>query len=53
MMDNEHGVVNRYTKGQRPKQRKQKDPERKALLNPTIHNSINDLTIDMSGTKKL
>lgn len=53
MMDNEDGVINRYTKGNRPKARKQKDPERKALLHPVMHNSINDLTIDMSGTKKL
>lgn len=45
MMDHENGVVNRYTKANRPKQRKQKDPERKALL----HNSINDLSIALSA----
>lgn len=53
MMDDHDGIVNRYTKGNtRPKQRKQKDPERKALLQP-LHDSFNDLSIDMSSTKKL
>lgn len=52
MMDEEDGIINRYGKGQKPKPRKQKDPERKALLHP-IHDSINDLTIDLTGTKKL
>lgn len=52
MMDEMDGLINRYPKNQKPKARKQKDPERKALLQP-IHDSINDLTIDLSGTKKL
>lgn len=52
MMDELDGISNRYTKGNKPKLRKQKDPERKALLQP-IHDSLNDLTIDLSGTKKL
>lgn len=53
MMDEDDGVVNRYSKGNRPKLRKQKDPERKALLQPNLRGSLNDLTIDMTGTKKL
>lgn len=53
MMDEDDGVVNRYSKGSRPKLRKQKDPERKALLQPNMRGSLNDLTIDMTGTKKL
>lgn len=52
MMDELDGLTNRYSKGNKPKLRKQKDPERKALLQP-IHDSLNDLTIDLSGTKKL
>lgn len=52
MMDDPDGILNRHTKGSKMKLRKQKDPERKALLQP-LHDSINDLTIDLSGTKKL
>lgn len=52
MMDEQDGIINRYSKGQKPKIRKQKDPERKALLQP-LHDSLNDLSIDMSGTKKV
>lgn len=52
MMDDPDGILNRHTKGSKLKLRKQKDPERKALLQP-LHDSINDLTIDLSGTKKL
>lgn len=52
MMDDMDGIQNRYAKGQKPKVRKQKDPERKALLQP-LHDSINDLSIDMSGIKKV
>lgn len=50
MMDDEEGVVNRYTKGNRPKLRKMKEADRKPLIQ---HSSYQDLTIDMSGTKKL
>lgn len=58
MMDDDDGVVNRYDKGAvRPKPRKSKDPERRALLTPSatsFRNSLQDLSIiDMSGTKKL
>lgn len=47
MMDDIDGVINRYDKGNRPKPRKTKDPERKALLQQ------HELTIDSTGTKKL
>lgn len=50
MMDEYDGINNRYTKGSRPKQRKQKDAEKRALLN-SLHDSFNDLTIDMTGGK--
>lgn len=50
MMDDDDGVINRYTKGSRPKLRKIKDADRKPLIQ---HSSYQDLTIDMSGTKKL
>lgn len=52
MMDEHDGIVNRYTKGQKPKSRKQKDPERKALLQ-TLHDSNNDLSINMGAAKKV
>uniref|UniRef100_A0A1B0DAC1 Uncharacterized protein n=1 Tax=Phlebotomus papatasi TaxID=29031 RepID=A0A1B0DAC1_PHLPP len=52
MMDEIDGVVNRYGKMNRPKARKSKDPERKSLLSP-YKGSLQDLTIDMGGTKKL
>lgn len=53
MMDEYDGIVNRYTKGNRPKSRKQKDPERKALLQQPLNDSIMDLRNEMSGSKKL
>lgn len=57
MMDDDDGVVNRYDKENRPKPRKSKDPERRALLTPSatsFRGSFQDLSIiDMSGTKKL
>lgn len=52
MMDEKDGIVNRYTKGSRPKSRKQKDPERKALLQP-LNESIIDLRLETGGSKKL
>lgn len=51
MMDEYDGIVNRYTKETRPKSRKQKDPERKALLQP-LNDSIIDLRIEMGASKK-
>lgn len=50
-MDDENGVVNRYTATNRPKPKKIKDPERKSLL-PPKGSSYNDLTIDI-GAKKV
>lgn len=51
MMDEHDGIINRYAKGQnRPKSRKQKDPERKALLQP-LSDSIMDLRVE--GAKKV
>lgn len=52
MMDEYDGINNRYTKGNRPKLRKQKDAEKRALLH-SLHDSFNDLTIDMGGAKRL
>lgn len=52
MMDEYDGINNRYTKGNRPKQRKQKDVEKRALLH-SLHNSFNDLTIDMNAAKRV
>ena len=52
MMDEQDGIVNRYTKGNRPKSRKQKDPERKALLQP-LNDSIIDLRMEMGASKKV
>lgn len=44
----------RYNKNNRPKPKKIKDPEKKQLINPhPFKTSLQDLTIDMSGTKKL
>lgn len=40
MMDDDEGVVNRYDRHNRPKVRKQKDPERKALLTPQLAQSL-------------
>lgn len=60
MMDDDDGVVNRYDKANRPKARKSKDPERKALLTPTmaqtLRRSLQDVSLvdgQMAGTKKL
>lgn len=52
MMDEPDGVVNRYSKTNRPKPKKSKDPEKRSLLQ---HNrgSLQDLNIDVEGTKKL
>jgi hypothetical protein len=44
--------AHRYTKQNRPKMKKSKDPERKQLLQ-TFRSSMNDLTIDVQGTKRL
>ncbi|XP_075157386.1 solute carrier family 53 member 1-like [Haematobia irritans] len=51
MMDEPEGVINRYTKTNRPKPKKTKDPEKRSLLPP--RGSLQDLTIDIDGTKKL
>lgn len=52
MMDEHDGIINRYTKGNRPKTKvTKKDPERKALLH--LNDSNNDLSIDLSGSKKV
>lgn len=53
MMDEVDGVVNRYSKTNRPKLRKAKDPEKKGLLAATYRNSAQDLTIDMGNLKKI
>lgn len=60
MMDDDDGVVNRYDKANRPKARKMKDPERKALLTPTmaqtLRRSLQDVSLvdaQLAGTKKL
>ncbi|KAM7347488.1 solute carrier family 53 member 1-like [Cochliomyia hominivorax] len=50
MMDEQDGVINRYTKTNRPKPKKSKDPEKRSLLQP--RGSLQDLTIDIDGTKK-
>lgn len=47
MMDEYDGIINRYAKGTRPKSKKQKDPERKALLQP-LNESMVDLSIGSS-----
>ncbi|XP_031627974.1 xenotropic and polytropic retrovirus receptor 1 [Contarinia nasturtii] len=52
MMDEMDGIQNRYTKGNRPKSRKQKDPERKALLQP-LNDSIIDLRLELGESKKV
>lgn len=51
MMDETDGVINRYTKTNRPKPKKSKDPEKRSLLHP--RGSLQDLRIDMDSTKKL
>ncbi|XP_055841829.1 xenotropic and polytropic retrovirus receptor 1 [Episyrphus balteatus] len=51
MMDEPDGVVNRYSKTNRPKPKKSKDPEKRSLLHP--RGSLQDLNIDVEGTKKL
>lgn len=51
-MDEPEGVINRYTKTNRPKPKKTKDPEKRSLL-PPRGGSLQDLTIDIDGTKKL
>lgn len=51
MMDEYDGIINRYDKGSRPKSRKQKDPERKALLQP-LNESMIDLRLNTGGSKK-
>lgn len=61
MMDDDDGVVNRYDKTNRPKVRKSKDPERKALLTPTmaqtLRRSLQDVSLveggQLGGSKKL
>lgn len=59
MDDPDDGIVNRYDKNNRPKARKNKDPERKSLLTPisinnSLRRSMQDISIiDVSGTKKL
>lgn len=50
MMDEYDGIINRYPKGTKPKSKKQKDPERKALLQP-LNESMVDLSITGSGKK--
>lgn len=50
MMDEYDGIINRYPKGTRPKSKKQKDPERKALLQP-LNESMVDLSITSSSKK--
>lgn len=53
MMDDDGGVVNRYDKNNRPKARKSKDPERKALLTPTMQHtlrrSLQDISLSAEG----
>lgn len=51
MMDEPEGVINRYTKTNRPKPKKNKDPEKRSLLQQ--RGSLHDLSIDIDGTKKL
>lgn len=53
MMDETDGVINRYTKTNRPKPKKVKDPEKRSLLHP--RGSLQDLSIDIGidGSKKL
>lgn len=50
-MDEPDGVINRYTKTNRPKPKKQKDPEKRYLLPPT-RGSLLDLNIDIEDAKK-
>lgn len=54
MMDENDGVINRYGKsgGVRPKFKKHKDLEKKMLLSP-FRNSMPDISIDLTSTKKL
>lgn len=52
MMDEPDGVINRYTKTNRPKPKKQKDPEKRYLLPPT-RGSLLDLNIEIEEPKKL
>ncbi|ALC49868.1 CG10483 [Drosophila busckii] len=51
MMDEPDGVTNRYTKTNRPKPKKIRDPEKRSLLHPRV--SLPDLSIDMDNSKKL
>lgn len=53
MMDENDGVVNRYTKVDRPKVRKQKDPERESLLQLNPGQTRNDVTINLADTRKV
>jgi len=49
MMDEADGVINRYTKTNRPKPKKVKDPEKRSLLQ--TRGSLPDLRIDMDSKK--
>lgn len=51
MMDEDDFICNRYTKSNRPKQRKVKDSEKRALLQN--RGSLQDIPNDITGTKKL
>lgn len=51
MMDESDGVINRYTKHNRPKLKKIKDPEKRCLL--PHRGSLQDLSIDIDVSKKL
>lgn len=48
MMDEEDGVTNRHTKGNRIRPKKVKDSEKK-----NQHKTLQELSIDMNDTKKL
>ncbi|XP_032309398.1 xenotropic and polytropic retrovirus receptor 1 [Drosophila ananassae] len=49
MMDEGDGVINRYTKTNRPKPKKIKDPEKRSLLQP--RGSMPDLRLDIDSKK--
>lgn len=49
LMDEADGVINRYTKANRPKPKKVKDPEKRSLLQ--TRGSLPDLRIDMDSKK--
>ncbi|XP_055371502.1 xenotropic and polytropic retrovirus receptor 1-like [Condylostylus longicornis] len=52
MMDEENGVINRYTDSNRPKVRKTKDPEKKSLLGHK-NRLLMDLAADVNGSKNI